>query len=193
MSREINNINCAEGLPDIDKLSRVVVIGTSCAGKTTLAKNIAHRLGTPHIEMDTIFWKPNWQITPIEELKPKVAQIISAEKWVIDGNYSSLRDMVWNRATAVIWLNYSFALISRRAITRTIKRAWTKEILFSDNRETFKQSFMSKDSILLWVLKTYRKNRKEYGRIFRERSYPHLQYIQLTQPQQSERQLQQIK
>ncbi len=36
---------------------RVVVIGTSGAGKTTMAREIAVRFGLPHIELDAINWQ----------------------------------------------------------------------------------------------------------------------------------------
>jgi adenylate kinase family enzyme len=40
---------------------RIVVIGTSGAGKTTLARRIAVRLNLPHIELDAINWQAGWR------------------------------------------------------------------------------------------------------------------------------------
>ena len=42
-------------------LSRTVVVGTSCSGKTTFARQLAARLGAPHIELDAFHWLPHWQ------------------------------------------------------------------------------------------------------------------------------------
>lgn len=38
--------------------NRVVIIGTSCSGKTTLAGTLAAALATPHIELDALHWLP---------------------------------------------------------------------------------------------------------------------------------------
>ncbi len=40
-------------------LKRVVVVGTSCSSKTALANSLSERLGSPHIELDTIHWLPD--------------------------------------------------------------------------------------------------------------------------------------
>ena len=91
---------------DLD-LRRVVVVGSSCSGKTTLAKRIADDLGIQHIELDAIHWMPNWVERPPEELRKLTAAAVAQDRWVIDGNYLVVRDIVWERATTVIWLDYS--------------------------------------------------------------------------------------
>jgi adenylate kinase family enzyme len=159
--------------------SRIVIVGTSCSGKTMLAKKIAKILGLPHIELDAIYWQPNWDPRPNEEFCALVCQTLTGDRWVVDGNYSVARNIVWGRATTLIWLNYSFPTVFSRALRRTLRRAWDKEILFSGNRESFKTSFLSTDSILLWVLKTYGKQRKANPRIFEEDRFLHLDIFEL--------------
>ena len=94
-----------------------------------------------------------------------VQEAVAADNWVLDGNYSSTRDIVWPRATTLIWLNYPFHVVARRALRRTTRRVFGKQILYSENRETFRQAFLSKDSILLWVMRTYHRHRREYPRL----------------------------
>jgi len=148
------------------ELQRVVVIGTSCSGKTTFARQLAQALGFTHIELDAIHWKPNWCPRPLEEFRGLVEQAIAGESWVVDGNYSEVRDMVWNRATHIIWLNYPFFFVFARAIRRTVSRIVFQEELFSGNRETWRLLFLSRDSILWWIVKTYRRRRREYRAFF---------------------------
>ena len=131
-----------------DYLDRVIVVGTSCSGKTTLAKTLAHTLNVPHIEMDAIHWLPDWQARPTEEVRQLTAAAVAARRWVADGNYSIVRDMLWGRATTLIWLNYSFPVVFGRALWRTTHRIITRQELFSGNRESFRQSFLSRNSIL---------------------------------------------
>ena len=58
---------------------RINVIGTSGSGKSTLAKRIAEKLDIPYIELDELFWKPNWTESTDEEFFPKVARAVSGE------------------------------------------------------------------------------------------------------------------
>ncbi|MFC1853600.1 adenylate kinase [candidate division CSSED10-310 bacterium] len=165
---------------------RLIVVGTSCSGKTTLAGSIARIFEIKHIELDALFWRPNWTETPADEFKFKVAQAIQRKSWVADGNYSPVRDMIWTRAQTLIWLNYSFTKIFSQALYRTLKRALTAEKLFSGNRESIRQSFFSSDSILLWVIKTYARRKREYPLLFKELKYAHLKVIELHNQKQTD-------
>lgn len=39
-----------------EDFDRVAIVGTSCSGKSTLARELSRRLGTPHVELDELFW-----------------------------------------------------------------------------------------------------------------------------------------
>ena len=66
-------------------LDRVVVVGTSCSGKTTLARRLAGILGTPHVELDSLHWGPEW--TPHADFPSRVLEAVEQPRWVIEGNY----------------------------------------------------------------------------------------------------------
>jgi adenylate kinase family enzyme len=66
---------------------RIVVVGTTGAGKTTLARSIATQLTLPHIELDAINWQSGWRDLTRhdpEEFIRRVAEAIEAEAWVVD-------------------------------------------------------------------------------------------------------------
>jgi adenylate kinase family enzyme len=149
-------------------LRRVSVVGTSCSGKTTFAGNLAQILKVKYIELDAIHWLPGWVERPKDEFLNLVEKAAANDSWVFDGNYTRTREIVWGRATAIIWLNYSFPRTFYRAINRTTRRIIGGEKICSGNQETFRQSFMSRDSILLWVLTTYHKKRRRYTKLLRE-------------------------
>jgi adenylate kinase family enzyme len=65
--------------------ARVVVIGNSGGGKSTLARELSARRGLPHIEIDAILWQPGWTLTPREIYDAKHARAIAGERWMIDG------------------------------------------------------------------------------------------------------------
>ena len=149
-----------------NEMTRVIVIGTSCVGKTTFARSLARVLGFPHVEMDALYWQPNWVSRPPEEFCALTAKALAQDCWVTDGNYGVVRDLVWSRATTVIWLNYVFPLVLWRALTRTVLRVLTREELFSGNRESLRIAFFSRESILWWVLTTFHRRRKQYRVLF---------------------------
>jgi adenylate kinase family enzyme len=144
-------------------MERIVVIGTSCSGKTTFARELANILGIEHIELDELYWEQNWKERDSEQFKSLVKSRTNKERWIADGNYSVVRDVLWARATTIIWLNYSFPIVLYRSIVRSFKRSITKEVLFSGNKESFRRSFLSKESIILWVINTHSEKRRWYS------------------------------
>lgn len=122
-----------------------------------------------------------------EEFRALARTAVRAERWSVDGNYGQVRDIVWARATTVIWLNYSFPLVLYRCLKRTIRRAVTREELFSGNRESFRMSFLSRDSIILWVLRTHRRRKQIYPQLFSDPRFQHIRCIILESPRETER------
>jgi adenylate kinase family enzyme len=171
---------------DPSRLARVVVVGTSCSGKTTLARSLSRALDVPHVELDALHWGPNWTPRPLDDFRARVETAIASPAWVIDGNYSRVRALVWQRATALVWLNYSFARVYSRAVSRTFRRVLTQEELYSGNRESLRQ-VLERDSILWWVLRTFWRRRREYPALLKEPEYAHLQILEFTEPRQTER------
>lgn len=158
--------------PDRDALRRVVVVGVSGAGKTTFARALAARLGQPHVELDALFHLPGWQPRPMPSFRALVAGAVAAPRWVVDGNYRSARDLVWPRATCLIWLNYAFPRVFGRLFGRTVRRVVTGEVLFGGNREHFRQAFLSHDSILLYLCRSYPVRRRAYRAVFDAKAGP---------------------
>lgn len=167
--------------------ARVVVIGTSCSGKTTFARALAAALNSPHIELDALFWNADWVQKPAEEFRALTAQAIALDRWVVDGNYGVARDLVWSHATMVIWLDYDLPLILWRALIRTIHRVVTRKELFSGNRESLRQAFFSRDSIIWWILTTFGARRRNYRNVTENGQYPHLSCMVFRKPHEAER------
>jgi adenylate kinase family enzyme len=155
-------------------MDRVMVVGTSCSGKTTVARRLSAILGAPHVELDALHWGPGWTECPPEEFTAAVRQRTAADRWVVDGNYRVVRPVVMERATDVVWLNYPFALVFARSLRRTWRRVVTGEELFGGNRETFAAAFLSRYSIPWWVLRTHRRRAREYRELFTGLTVPHV-------------------
>jgi adenylate kinase family enzyme len=170
---------------DPGRLARVSVVGTSCAGKTTLARSLSRTLAVPHIELDVLHWGPNWTKCPPDEFRSRVEAAISTPSWVADGNYSAVRDLVWREATTLVWLNYDFSLVFPRAVYRTIRRTITREPLFAGNRESLRH-IVDPEWIPWWVLRTFWRRRREYPLLLRRPELAHLQVLEFTRPAQAE-------
>lgn len=168
-----------QGISDCGQ--RISVVGTSGSGKTILASQISQLLAIPHVELDALYWEPNWTQAPIDVFRKRVEQSLSTDTWVVDGNYSKVGVIVWSRADTVVWLDYSLPVIMGRLLQRTWQRVVMQEELWSGNRETWGRTF-SRDSILLWALTTYRRRRKEYPILFAQPEYAHLKILHLPSP-----------
>ena len=178
---------------NIENLKRVSVVGTSCSGKTTFAKNLAQILKVKHIELDAIYWLPDWGERPNDEFLDLVEKEAAAAAWVFDGNYTRTREIVWRRATAIVWLDYSFPRTFYRAMNRTTRRVFSGERIYSGNRETFEKAFMSRDSILLWVLTTYFEKRRRYTKLLREESLSDKEIFIFRHPKETKEFLRQVR
>ena len=172
-------LSTAQDRPD---LTRAVVIGTSGAGKTTFARALAERMGVPHIEFDAYRHGPNWTETPDDVFRRRVADAAAGGGWVADGNYSIARDIVWTRATAVVWLDYPFPVIFWRLFRRTIRRSVRREELWNGNREQLWRHFFTKDSLFLWALKTHRRRKRGVIAALATPEYRHLAALRLRSP-----------
>nr|PZN42470.1 MAG: adenylate kinase [Bacillota bacterium] len=179
-------------LPDRRPGRRIVVIGTTGSGKTTLARRLAAVLDYPHVELDALHWQPHWRPAPVEVFRQRVREVTSAPCWVVDGNYSQVREILWPAADTVVWLDYPLSVILGRLLRRTARRVLLREELWNGNREDFLRSFLSRDSILLWALRSYRRRRREYPALLARPEYRHLRAIRLRSPREAEAWLQTV-
>ena len=158
---------------------RINVVGTAGSGKSTVGKRIAERLNVPYIQLDELFWKPNWAESTDEELFPKLEKALSADDWVLDGNYSRTQPIKWKRVQMVVYLDLPFHIVFYRVIMRTIVRGIKKEELWAGNKEILWKQFFTRDSIILWTLKRFFTNRKRFAINSKDPKYSHIKFVRL--------------
>ena len=168
--------------PPVRALDRVVVIGTSGSGKTTFARRLAATLDAGCVELDELFWGPEWRPKPEAEFLRLSADAAARERWVVDGNYRVARPLLWTRATAIVWLDYGFGTALLRTLRRTLRRALTRQALWHGNRESLRRSFLSRESILLWVITTHARRKREFASLRGGDAFAHADWIVFRRP-----------
>lgn len=165
-------------------MRRINVVGTTGSGKSHFSRDLAQRLDVEYIQMDQLHWKPAWIESSTEELLTKLASRVSADAWVLDGNYSKTAAIKWQDADTIIWLDFSFFRTFYQLLCRTIRRVTTREELWpgTGNVETWHGTFLSSDSILVWFLLTYSRNRRVFHALQHSSTLEHIQFVRLRSP-----------
>jgi adenylate kinase family enzyme len=166
---------------------RVVVIGTTGAGKSTFADTLAARLSCPCFDLDALFWGPQWTPVPTDVFTDRVRAAAAGDAWVAAGNYSVIRDVLWPRATHIVWLNYSRTVIFPRLFMRTMRRLVRRTPLWEGNRESVRGTFWSRDSILLYGITSFERNRQRFTALAMDPRYSHARWFVLTVPAEANR------
>jgi adenylate kinase family enzyme len=170
-------------------MQRVSVVGGSCSGKTTFARDLAAIIRVPFVELDALNWQANWTMTDIETFQADVRHATSGDGWVVDGNYGGrgARDIVWSRADTVVWLDLSLPLTLMRMWRRTTGRIKRREPLWGGNRETIRNTFLSRESLFVWAVKTHWRRRRLLSAAMRRPDLAHLTFLRLRSPAEVKR------
>lgn len=145
---------------------RILVKGSSGAGKTTLAGALAARLDIPHIELDALHHGPNWSAATAAELRARVLRALEDERgWVVDGNYETkLGSLIVDRAELVLWLDLPLRTKLVRLGRRTGERWLRKRELWNGNRETLTGALWGREALFPWAIRSHFRHRREWPR-----------------------------
>ncbi len=163
---------------------RIVVVGTSGSGKSTMARGLSQALGLRFVELDAINWQAGWRALDKDdpaEFRRRVAEAAAGDGWVSDGNYATVRDDLWARGTHLVWLDYERGVIMRRVIARSVMRAVDGKELWSGNREDWR-AWLDPDHPIRWAWSTWRERRERYEALVAEPRNAHLKVLRLRRP-----------
>ena len=165
-------------------MRRVSVTGTAGSGKSTLARELASLLQVPHLELDSVYHQPEWTPLPRDEFRARVEQFVAQDGWITDGNYSTVRDLVWERADTVAWLDLPRHLVMRRLLWRTVHRVMTREELWNGNREPWSNlyAWAPERNIIRWAWTQYGWCREQYLAAMADPRWRHLDFVHLRSP-----------
>jgi adenylate kinase family enzyme len=160
---------------------RVSIVGCPGSGKSTVGRRLAASLAIPFVELDAIFHQRGWVELPRDQFRARVADVTARDAWLIDGNYSAVRDLVWARADTVVWLDLPRAVVIRRVVARTLRRALTREQLWNGNREPLTNlvRWDPNASIIRWAWVKHPEYAARYGAATRDPAFAHLHFVRL--------------
>jgi adenylate kinase family enzyme len=160
---------------------RVVVVGNSGSGKTWLGRALAGILDVPFVELDAIYHQPGWRPLSVEEFQRRVGEVAAGDSWVVDGNYSAVRDLVWARADTVIWFDLPRRTVMRQIVGRTLHRALTRAELWNGNREPITGLFRlaPEQSIIRWAWTRHGRYHRRYREASTDPAWAHLTFIRI--------------
>ena len=158
---------------------RVLVAGTSGAGKTTLAGAVAKTLGYPYVELDSLHHGPGWTRRP--EFEEDVGRVVAGSRWVSEWQYEAVRELLLDGADCLVWLDLPRALVTARVVRRTLRRRVRREVLWNSNMEPPLRTFFSDpDHIVRWAWRTHPRTRDRVLAVLATR--PMLLVVRLRSP-----------
>jgi adenylate kinase family enzyme len=167
-------------------VKRVSVQGVPGSGKSTFGRALAARLGAPYTELDALYWGPDWRAAAADDFAARVAALVAADRWVIDGRYhGALGDLVVARADTVVWLDYPVRIWLPRLARRTIRRMVLREELWSGNRERLRNVLLERPSLFEWAWRKHRADRTFVPRWVG--AHPDVRLVRLRNPRAARR------
>jgi adenylate kinase family enzyme len=85
---------------------RMLIVGPSGTGKSTLARQLGDRLGVPVIHLDAHYWRPGWQEPAKTEWAAQVDELLARPTWIMDGNYSGTFARRIAAAETIVFLDF---------------------------------------------------------------------------------------
>ena len=158
---------------------RVVVVGSTGSGKTCLAQKLAKLLGVAHVELDAIYWGPDWTRPRPDDFMARTLAALQTDGWVVDGYRREIQELVWKQADTVVWLNYPLPVVMKQLFLRTLKRVTRREVLWNGNTESWRKQFLSRHSLFVWAVRHTYRYRRAYRRFLQDPQRRHLQVIEL--------------
>ncbi|MFD5625777.1 adenylate kinase [Streptomyces sp. NPDC127072] len=163
-------------------MKRILVVGVTGAGKSTLARTVGERLDVPYHEMDALYFTgPDWKVN--DRLTESVSRLAAEPRWIVDSlGYPEVRDLLWDQADTVLWLDYARHVVMPRVLRRSLRRTVTREVLFGGNRETW-AGWLSGEHPAWWAWSQHANRRREIEHRTRDPRFAPLSTLRFSRPE----------
>ena len=87
-------------------MKKIIILGSPGAGKSTFSFALAEKTGLPVYHLDQRFWRAGWVSVTKEDFDTELAETLTKDEWIIDGNYSRTIPMRLEKCDTVFYLDY---------------------------------------------------------------------------------------
>ena len=171
-------------------MRRIQVMGSSGSGKSTVGLRLAAGLGVPHVELDALFWLPDWVERDAEDFRARVRAATAGDRWVVSGNQTTrTRDVIWPRADTIVWLDLPLHVTIPRQLIRSWRRSRTRELLWGTNVERFWPQLVvwSPNSLVGYTLHSRGRFHRLMTSAMSDPVWAHIRFIRLTSQREVDR------
>lgn len=165
---------------------RILIVGNSCSGKSTLGAHLAEFLNIPFVELDALNWEPNWiglNETNPDELMRRMQAATVGDRWVVAGSYTKFSQQAfWPRLETIVWLDLPLHQLVGRMLRRSWRRWRTNELLWETNYEKFWPQLMvwrKEDSLLWWIVSQYQRKQRKMLEYHIDPQWSHIRFVRL--------------
>ncbi|MBR0295396.1 MAG: adenylate kinase [Bacilli bacterium] len=141
-------------------INRTIVVGSGGAGKSSISRKLRDILNLPLYHLDNIFWKEDRTHVTREEFDTKLDELLSKDKWIIDGDYSRTYEMRMQRADTIIFLDYPLEVCLEGAESRIGKPRpdihWKEDVFDPEFKQWIIDWFKNTKPLLLSLIEKYK-------------------------------------
>jgi adenylate kinase family enzyme len=101
-------------------MARIVILGNSGSGKSSLARRLSEQFGLPIIHLDGLFWEPGGfdRKRSKETVYAEIATLATGQCWIVEGVFGELVQAFLPNADLLIWLNLDWATCRQSLLQR---------------------------------------------------------------------------
>ena len=137
-------------VPEIEvrpAMQRIVVFGAR-SGKTTLGRWLSGQFDLPFADLTMCTGDRDG--LKVRSLNSNQGRRYCLRRWIVAGNYSKVRDLLWPRDT-LVWLDLPLMQVLWRTTVRASRQSWTGEAICNGNRQTLAALVRPPNSLLGYV------------------------------------------
>ena len=101
---------------------RIMLIGNNGSGKSYLSNELSSITDLPVVHLDSLFWRPNWEMPPKEEWIQTQKELVAKDRWIIDGNHTDTMEIRFQAADLIIFLDLNRLICIAGVLKRSGKK-----------------------------------------------------------------------
>jgi adenylate kinase family enzyme len=102
------------------RVKKILIVGSSGAGKSILSRRLGEVTGLPVIHLDKYHWRPGWTEPSKEVWREQVAELVQRDEWIMDGNFGGTMEQRLAGCDTVVFLDLPRHVCTWRVLKRVI-------------------------------------------------------------------------